>query len=278
MEYVWLQDEFVKRENARISFEDRGYYFGDGIYEVVRVYNGSPFLLTEHFERFQRSADELDIPLPYPLPKIKDIVTELVIKNKLENGYVYVQMTRGLQEREHLYTRDLTAILTAFTKTVEIPFDKQQNGISLLALEDIRWLRCDIKTINLLGNIMAKRKAEDNHCDEALQHRDSTVTEGSSSNAFIVQNGTLYTHPANHYILNGITRQFVLQLARKIGIPAEEKAFTLDDLALADEMFMTGTTTEILPVVSVKGSVQATFKPGPVTRELQKLFRETASR
>lgn len=169
------------------------------------------------------------MPLAAPVDKIKSLACSLIEQNNLDNGYVYIQMTRGVAERNHLYERDLTSFLTGFTKEMTFPRDKH-NGISLYATEDIRWLRCDIKTLNLLGNIMAKRKAADHNCEEALQHRGDVVTEGSSSNIFMVKNKNIYTHPANNFILNGITRQVVISLAGDLKYNVIEEAFSLDDI------------------------------------------------
>ncbi|MFB4164581.1 D-amino-acid transaminase [Alteribacillus sp. JSM 102045] len=277
MEYVWLKDKIVPRQEAFIHFDDRGYYFGDGIYEVIQVYNGQPFLFHEHFERFLRSAQELDMSLPFSINEIKENTRLLLQKNEINNGYAYIQMTRGEQVRDHLYSRDICPVITAFTKEAEVPADKQKSGISLWAAEDIRWLRCDIKTINLLGNVLAKRKAEDNHCEEALQHRGHTVTEGSSTNIFMVKKGVIYTHPANHLILNGITRQNVVNLAKNERFPVYEEAFSLEEIMDADEIFVTSTTLEIVPVVNIKGSIEISLQPGTVTRKLQQAFKEQTS-
>ncbi|WP_026700273.1 D-amino-acid transaminase [Salibacterium aidingense] len=272
MDYVLIKNEFVRKDQAYIDFYDRGYYFGDGIYEVIRVYNGIPFLWEEHFERLQRSARELDLEFSQPVDDMKKNILSLIAKNNLQNGIVYFQITRGEQERNHLYPRTLSSVLTAFTKEDDSPVSLQENGISLWALDDIRWLRCDIKTINLLGNVMAKRKAEDEGCHEALQHRGNIVTEGSSTNVYLVKDGTIYTHPANHYILNGITRLFIKQLASEEGISFQEEAFTLEDIPAAEEMFISSTSHELVPVTKIKGSVTKKLAIGPITRRLQKAF------
>ncbi|SDH50391.1 D-alanine transaminase [Alteribacillus persepolensis] len=271
MEYVWLKNHILPKSDAYVHFDDRGYYFGDGIYEVIRIYNHQPFLLDAHMERFARSAHELDMPLPYSLSSIKDKTKELITKNDINNGYVYIQMTRGEQPRDHLYSRDITPVMTGFTKKRE-DGSTQKEGISLWTTKDIRWLRCDIKTINLLGNVMAKRQAEDHACQEALLHRDGIVTEGSSSNIFMVKRGVLYTHPANHYILNGITRQYTIAQAKQLDICVNETAFSLEQLQEADEVFATSTSLEVTPVHQIKGDIDMKIKTGPVTEQLQQGF------
>ncbi|WP_100398381.1 D-amino-acid transaminase [Bacillus sp. FJAT-44742] len=276
MTYVIIQDELVLRQDATISFDDRGYYFGDGIYEVIPVYNGRPFALNEHFQRFLESAQKIDMPLAAPVDKIKSLACSLIEQNNLANGYVYIQMTRGVAERNHLYERDLTSFLTGFTKEMTFSRDKH-NGISLYATEDIRWLRCDIKTLNLLGNIMAKRKAADHNCEEALQHRGDVVTEGSSSNIFMVKNKDIYTHPANNFILNGITRQVVISLAGDLKYNVIEEAFSLDDIEQADEVFITSTSAEVTPVSKIQGTIESSYPVGPVAKTLQEAFYRTTN-
>lgn len=272
MDYVWKKGNIIERRNADVSFEDRGYYFGDGVYEVVRLYNGVCFQLEEHYTRFVRSTEEIDIPIPFTLIQFKEMIDSLSKENNTSDGYIYIQITRGEQERNHLYERGLDPVVTAFAKEAPIPVKKQKKGISLYALEDIRWLRCDIKTINLLGNVMAKRKAEDNACDEALQHRGTVVTEGSSTNIFMVKDGAVITHPANELILNGITRLFIQQLAKQHNISFLEKTFSVEEASHADEMFISSTTMEITPVVRIEGSFQADYSIGPVTKQLQEAF------
>lgn len=271
--YVAINGEMVREEHASIPFFDRGYYFGDGIYEVIRIYSGKPFMLSAHYERFHRSASELHMNMTLSYDEFAALITQLVEKNHLETGYVYIQMTRGIEERQHLYSDNIAPVVTGFAKESAIPFDKQKEGVSLWATEDIRWLRSDIKTINLLGNVMAKNIAKRNGAEEALLHRGNVVTEGASTNIFLVKNGEIYTHPADNYILNGITRQVVISLAKENNFPLQEKAFSLIDISENDEMFITSTTLEIVPVTSICGSINVTLKPGIVTRKLQASFR-----
>ncbi|GEK59360.1 D-amino-acid transaminase [Marinococcus halophilus] len=273
MSYVMYNESIIPKEEAAISFDDRGYYFGDGIYEVIRVYNGKLFLQEGHLERFQDSASKLDLTVPCSPDTMKSLLRRLIEKNGLTTGYVYFQLTRGIQARDHLYQRGTAPVLTGFTKASEVPFAKQADGINVYATEDIRWLRCDIKTINLLGNVLAKRAAEDHDCAEALQHRGEVITEGSSTNAFIVKDETVITHPQSNYILEGITKRYVLQLAKQLNIPVEQRPFTIDEAIQADEMFMTSTSIEIVPVRSIKGSFQAEYGNDPVTKELLGEFR-----
>ncbi|MBU8907709.1 D-amino-acid transaminase [Desertibacillus haloalkaliphilus] len=277
MQYVLFNDQIVTRGEVTIDFEDRGYNFGDGIYEVISVYNQQPFLLTEHFERFFESAKKLDMAVPYQHETFYSLIRQLIEKNNVNCGLIYIQMTRGISPRNHLYERDpeITPIITGFSKEWPANGHAKKEGVHALTTEDIRWLRCDIKTINLLGNVLAKRKAADNQCYEAILHRGNDVTEGSSSNIFIIKDGVLYTHPATNLILNGITRQFVLSLVDELHIDVVLEPFTLEQLKNADEVFMTSTGNEVTPIISIEGTIQQTYPVGPVTRDLQRCFSES---
>lgn len=278
MTYVLFNNQITERENVKIDMEDRGYNFGDGVYEVIAVYNSKPFTSEEHLQRFEKSAEKLEIALPYKKELLESLLTDLIKKNNLVTGIIYVQMTRGVSPRAHLYERNVAGLITGFTREMAPPIKQKQEGVDVLVAEDIRWLRCDIKTINLLGNTMLKREAADKKCLEAIMQRNNLLTEGSSSNLFIVKDGTLFTHPATNLILNGITRQIVIKLAGEANIPVMEEAFTLKQLKEADEVFLTSTTQEITPIISTKGDLSTTFSIGTVTRTLQQLFtnyRET---
>ncbi|MGM0803596.1 MAG: D-amino-acid transaminase [Bacillota bacterium] len=274
--YVLYHDQIIKDGSIPVDPQDRGYLFGDGIYEVVFVYDKKPFAFKEHFTRFEQSAKKLELAMPYDVSTFKNLTDELISKNNIENGMVYVQMTRGVAPRNHLYERNMQTVVTGFAKSVSLESiaKSQASGISTYLTEDIRWLRCDIKSLNLLGNVMAKRQAADFDCQEAIQHRDGTVTEGSSSNVFIVKEGTLKTHPSTNLILNGITRQIVIKLAQQNGISVLEEAFSVDELLNADEVFITSTTMEVTPVTKLVGSESQSYGIGPVTLKLQDDFKK----
>lgn len=275
MEYVIVNGEFILRQDAKVDIEDRGYQFGDGVYEVVRVYNGKMFTGQEHVQRLEESADKIGMKLTYSRAEIEDLLNQLIVKNKLELGIVYLQFTRGISTRNHLFpTSDTPQTFVAYTRAVDRPVSTMTEGVKTILNEDIRWLRCDIKSLNLLGNLLAKQKAADAGCFEAIQHRGNRVTEGSLSNISIVIDGVVYTHPADHYILNGITRQKMLQLCQENGIPAEERTFTVEDLLGADEVFLTGTTVEVTPIIEIEGKAVANGHPGEITKKLQFLFQD----
>lgn len=271
MEYIIFNDSIIKKTEATIPFDDRGYYFGDGIYEVIRIYNTKPFALDAHLQRLTESAQKLELPLPQSQETIKSSILTLIEKNQLLNGSLYIQITRGAEPRNHLYSRETVPTMIAFCQ----PLSKTINEQATVWLEpDIRWLRCDIKSINLLGNVLAKRKAADHQCDEAILHRDTILTEGSSSNIFLVNDEVLYTHPATNLILNGITRQIVIQLAKNNGFEVIEEPFPYEVLEHADEAFLTSTMVEIQPIKQVKGEMNISLPVGPVTKKLQQLFQK----
>ncbi|MFD2512031.1 aminotransferase class IV [Halalkalibacter alkalisediminis] len=174
MEYIIQNEQLLPKAEASINFEDRGYYFGDGIYEVIKVYHGQPFAMDHHLDRLRSSAEKLEIPLPFEEKKMIDLLMELLEKNKVMNGLVYFQVTRGVEPRNHLYTRNSTAVFTAFTQPAQNLEETQKNGVDVWLTDDIRWLRCDIKTINLLGNVMVKREAAD---QKIVRRRSSIVAE-----------------------------------------------------------------------------------------------------
>lgn len=271
---ILFNDKLIARDEARVDVEDRGYQFGDGVYEVIRVYGGQLFCLDEHLDRLERSAQEIRLPLPYSREQAKRLLLQLIEANQLKDGYVYVQITRGTAPRDHAFPTKSEPVLTAYTVEAERPTELMKNGIRAITQEDIRWLRCDIKSLNLLGAVLAKQAAVDAGAQEAILHRNGTVTEGSATNVFIVKNGIMWTHPANHLILHGITRAVTLKLAEKEGIPVREEAFSLEALRSADEVFITSTTKEIVPVVEVDGIPVSMGQPGWVTRKLQQAFEQ----
>ncbi len=274
MKHVLINDSIVPEAEAHVSYIDRGYHFGDGIYEVIRIYQGSFFALDPHINRLFDSAKKIDIALPISKQELMDRLDLLKEKEIVTNGSIYVQITRGAAERNHLYSREEQPILFGFALPDKSNEANETNGIAAYVTEDIRWLRCDIKSINLLGNVMAKRKASDHDCGEAVLYRENAVTEGSSSNLFLVNNQTLYTHPANNLILNGITRQEIIAVAAELGIDIVEEPFPKEVLAHADEAFVTSTSIEITPIHTFKGDVEATLTVGPITKKLQQALKE----
>ncbi|WP_085523796.1 D-amino-acid transaminase [Tuberibacillus sp. Marseille-P3662] len=271
---ILLNKTFKNREAEHVDIEDRGYQFGDGVYEVIRVYEGRLYAMEEHMERLDRSCREIQMSLPYSLEEITNNIKALVTKNELSTGIVYLQITRGAAPRVHQFPDHAQSILTAYTKPMDRPHQLLASGIDVVTLEDIRWLRCDIKSLNLLGNVMAKQEAKTKQCQEAVFIRDGQVTEGSSSNVFVVKDNQVITHPATNLILNGITRVKVLEWLKDKGIEVIESAPTPEQLTTADEMFITSTTMEVMPVISLDGTTIGSGQPGPITQSLQQAIVE----
>lgn len=274
MEVCILNGKFVNRERALVDIEDRGYQFGDGIYEVIRVYNGKPFTATEHITRLFASAEKLNMKINYQKQEIQTFIEQLIDKNELELGIIYMQFTRGVHSRSHAFPDQHEPTFVAYTRSLERPLAQMEKGVSVITTEDIRWLRCDIKSLNLLGNILAKEQAKGAGCFEAIQHRDKNITEGSSANVMIVKDGQIKTHPANNLILNGITRQKVAEICKENNIPFIESVFTITELYEADEAFLTGTTTEVMPIINVDNKKIGDGTVGAITLQLQKLFEK----
>ncbi|SDO30459.1 D-alanine transaminase [Paenibacillus sp. yr247] len=271
----FYKNEFLSKKDVSLSPDDRGYYFGDGIYEVFRVYHGKLYEQDAHMQRLQRTASEVRIELPFSIEKIEQILTELVLRNELIEGTVYMQITRGEAPRAHPFPTQAEPILLAYCNEVQRPIASIHNGINAITLEDIRWLRCDLKTLNLLPNVMAKQAALDHGVQEVILHRNGIVTECSASNLMMIKDDVLYTHPANHLILHGITRAVVLRLAQSLAIMIKEESFTTEQLLQADEAFITGTTMEITPIIQIDGKSIGTGTPGQLTRRLQNEFERT---
>ncbi|WP_312095668.1 D-amino-acid transaminase [Niallia sp.] len=275
MSTVLMNGEFIPREEAKVDIEDRGYQFGDGIYEVIRVYNGKMFMAKEHLERLSASSEKIGIAISYSISELTNLLEELIAKNSLSTGILYMQFTRGMSPRNHAFpTNAVTPTFVAYTKIMQRPLDNLENGVSAITVEDIRWSRCDIKSLNLLGNVMAKQKAAEAGCYESIQYRELSVTEGSSSNIWIVNGGKVQTHEANQFILNGITRQKIIQLCKENGIEVEEKAFSIEDLIDADEVFLSSTTSEVTPITSVNNVPVKEGEVGEITKKLQGLFED----
>ncbi|MFD1926767.1 D-amino-acid transaminase [Sporosarcina siberiensis] len=269
---VLVNNEIVHREDVRIDFEDRGYQFGDGIYEVVRVYEGEAYELNEHIHRFYRSAKEIGITPPQSKNEMKSNIEDVITENKLLEGGIYFQMTRGVAPRKHQYEKEIEPKLIAYPLYFTRPEKQQNEGVSVLTADDLRWHRCDIKSLNLLYNIMMKQKAHDSGSFETIFIRDELVTEGTSTNVFMIKDNVISTHPADNNILNGITRMKVLHLLNEEHIPYEEKSFTKQELLDADEVFITSTTSEVMPVLKVDEQVIGNGLPGILTKRLHSLF------
>ncbi|KZE55315.1 D-alanine aminotransferase [Brevibacillus parabrevis] len=274
---LYVDGKWVEEGQAAVHPEDRGYNFGDGIYEVVRIYKGRMYQWDAHLTRLFRSAREIKLKLPWSPESLTDLAQELMAKNNItdqDDATLYLQISRGAAPRVHDIPSAITPVIMAFVRPKARPVDDLKKGWTASLVEDIRWLRCDIKTLNLLGAVLVKQYAKDKGAQDSILHRDGIITECSSSNLFAVKDGALYTHPADHLILHGITRQVVIDLAQANGVNVHEKPFDIAFLKQADELFLTSTTAEIMPLISVDGEAIGNGQPGSVTSKLQALFEQ----
>jgi D-alanine transaminase len=276
MKFILRNDSILPRDRAVTDIDDRGYQFGDGVYEVVRLYEGVPFLMEPHLVRLRRSCRELGMDLNFTDESLKERLAELVTKEEVQTGTVYIQITRGIFSRiQEFPPGDLPVQVTAYARGLARPEEKIAHGVRVGLVPDIRWLRCDIKSLNLLPNILARQNVKGSGCYEAVQHRDKVVTEGAFSNVYKISGGTVFTHPEGNLILSGITRAHVLSLCSGAGIPVREEPFSVEDLLAADEVFITSTTNEAMPVVAVGNHSIGDGNPGPLTRKIQALYEES---
>ena len=272
-ETAFLNGRFLPLAEATVSIEDRGFQFGDGVYEVIRTYRGRPFKLDAHLARLDRSAQAIDLRQPYPFERWVEYVTEGLRLGDFPETKIYVQITRGTAPRDHAYAPDLQpTVLMTFRELQPLNAIVQSTGVAAMTMKDIRWGRCDIKSINLLANVLARQQAKKRGVFESILVRDGQVTEGAVSNVFIVQDGKLITAPEGGWILSGVTRQVVLELARHEGLTVQERYCSEQELLGATEVFLTGTTVEVLGVVRIDGKQIGKGQPGPVTRSLAKRF------
>jgi D-alanine transaminase len=272
---AFINGRFVPLVDAVVSIEDRGFQFGDGIYEVIRTYGGRPFELEAHLTRLDRSAHALDLRQPYSHEQWRELILEGIKQAAYPETKVYLQITRGVAPRDHAYTKDLVPTVVMTVRELR-PLSGllQAAGVDAMTIEDIRWGRCDIKSINLLANVLARQQATQARMFETILVKKGAVTEGAVSNVMVVRNGVVITAPEGPRILSGITRGVVLQLARQEGLPVQERYLLKEELYDAAEVFLTGTTVEVLGVVRVDGKIIGEGRPGPLTQRLAKQFVE----
>lgn len=274
MATVYLNGEFLPLEQARVSVSDRGFVFGDGVYEVIPVYGGRPFRLAQHLARLARSLGEIRLPDPLSRDDWRRCLETLVARNGGGDQSLYVQVTRGCAPRDHAFPKDVRpTVFCASSPLKPLPADLAENGVAAITCDDIRWQRCDIKAITLLSNILLRQQAVDQGAAEAILIRDGVVTEGAASNVFIVRRGVLVTPAKGPFLLPGVTRDLVLELAAANGVACEEASFTPGALRHADEVWLTSSTREILPVARLDGRPVADGRPGPVWQRLITLYQ-----
>lgn len=274
---IMSQGKFTHKDSLQFPFEERGLQFGDGVYEVIRIYNGKLYLLNEHVDRLLRSLEAIQIDIKQSKDEIITLLSELISRNNMEqDGFIYLQVSRGSAPRIHTFPEEIEPNIYAYLVNQSRNVENLENGVSAITLPDERWQNCYIKSLNLLPNVLAKQTAMEQGCYEAILHIDGRVTECGSSNIFLVKDGKIYTHPATHRILKGCVRIAVERFANELNIPFIEEAFTVDDIQDADEMFLTSSISEVLPVVEVDKKQIADGKPGEISRKLQKAYEKAA--
>lgn len=268
---VYLNGEFLRVDEAKVSVLDRGFIFGDGIYEVVPVYQGNAFRMAEHLDRLDRSLAALRIAQPFERSGWIDLIQQLLDRSNLDTCIVYLQVTRGVAKRDHPFpspavTPTVFGMVAAWAPP---PAAQRTQGLSAISIPDERWLHCEIKSVSLLGNVLAKQQAVDAHVDEVLQFRDGYLTEGASTNIWVVSGGKLLAPPKNNLILEGIRYGLMGELAAEAGIPFESRRISREEVEQADELMLSSATKEVLAIVSLDGKPVGSGKPGPVFEQLR---------
>lgn len=276
---VFLNGEFLDKNEAKISIFDRGFIFGDGIYEVMPVINASLVDKEEFWERFLRSLKAIELEFPYERGEFENILKELILKNSLREGGVYMQVTRGIASREFAFIKGLKPTIMAFVFECKVLENElKDKGISVISVSDLRWKRRDIKSISLLAQCYAKNLAQKAGADEAFMVENGKVNEGSSSSAFIIKDKTLVTKPLSNEILSGIRRKNILVFAKELGLKIDERAFSMSEVYQADEVFISAATLLILPVVRVDTQLINGGKIGEFVPKLRQKYIEKVTR
>ncbi|MED5338308.1 MAG: D-amino-acid transaminase [Pseudomonadota bacterium] len=273
--WAYVNGRYVPHREASVHVEDRGYQFADGVYEVVLVHAGAMIDEIPHLDRLDRSLDELRIDPPMGRMALRAVLREVVRRNRIRTGLVYLQITRGVARRDHAFPTGVKPALVVTAKRLTLPREETlESGVRVVTIEDIRWQRCDIKSVSLLPNVLGKQHARENGAYEAWQvDQDGNVTEGTSSNSWIVtHDDRLLTRPATHEILNGITRQTFLKLAAARGLTFEERAFSLDEALAAREAFISSATSFVTPVTQIDDTTLGNGRAGSFTMDLRSAY------
>ena len=270
----YLNGKYIQASNALVSVDDRGFQFSDGIYEVIWICNSEPIDISDHFLRLKSSLKEIALNVRIDLTYIRRVIRGLIRHNKIYNGHVYIQITRGVAKRNHQVQKK-TRPPILFTLTSHNPSDQKQGakGIKIITLEDFRWAKCNLKSISLLANVLAKQKAIEEGGMESWFVRNGFVTEGSTSNAWIItKKKEILTHPVGHFILPGVARQRVFKIAKRLGENVYEKRFSVSEALRAKEAFITSTTKFIQPVIKIDNQVIGSGSPGLITEKLREAY------
>jgi len=274
-ETAYLNGQFLPLADARIPVLDRGFIFGDGVYEVIPVYSRRPFRLPEHLRRLQHSLDAIRLGNPMADAEWTRLIHELVARHSGEDQSVYLQVTRGVAKRDHAFPKDGKPTVFMMSSPLSTPPREQiEQGVPCITATDFRWLKCDVKSVSLLGNCLLRQLAADAGAAEVVLFRDGFLTEASASNVFVVRGGKLLAPPKNHLILPGITYDVVLELAAAKGIPIELRAIAELEVRSADELWVTSSSKEVLAITTLDGKPVGNGRPGPLFRTVHQAFQE----
>jgi D-alanine transaminase len=271
---VYLNGQFLPLEEAKVSVLDRGFIYGDGVYELVPVYGRRPYRLRQHLARLQRSLDGIRLANPHTDAEWEAIIAGLIGRMAFADQGVYLQVTRGAAKRDHAFPAGVAPTVFMMSNPLALPSREQiERGVAVVTAADERWLHCDLKTISLLGNVLARQLAVDAGATETVLFRNGYLTEASASNVLLVRDGVIVAPPKDNQILPGITYDVAFELAREAGLPIEVRAVSKDEALAADEMWLSSSTKEVLAVTSVDGRPFGGGKPGPVFRKVHALFQ-----
>ena len=271
---VYLNGQFLPLEDAKVSVLDRGFIYGDGVYELVPVYGRRPYRLPQHLARLQRSLDGIRLANPHTDAEWEAIIAGLIGRMTFADQGVYLQVTRGAAKRDHAFPAGVAPTVFMMSNPLALPSREQvERGVAVITAVDERWLHCDLKTISLLGNVLARQLAVDAGATETVLFRNGYLTEASASNVLLVRGGVIVAPPKDNQILPGITYDVAFELAREGGLPIEVRPVPKDEALAADEMWLSSSTKEVLAVTSLDGRPFAGGKPGPVFRKVHALFQ-----
>lgn len=274
---AYVNGSYLPDSEAKVSIFDRGFLFADGVYEVTPIVNGKLVDYDAHMERLDRSLGELRMAWPCTRQELGAMHVELIKRNSLKEGIIYMQVTRGVADRQFNFPKEAKSSLVAFPQVMAlIDNPNARTGVKVVTTPDIRWLRRDIKSVMLLAPVLGKQDAYEKGASEGWMVEDGFVTEGTSSNAYIVRDNTVITRPLSNRILAGCTRRALFRLAAEHGVKIEERLFTPDEAYAADEAFLTSASQFVMPIVEIDGKRVGGGQPGPVTRKLRELFLEEA--
>ena len=273
---IYLNGQFMPLEEAKISVLDRGFIFGDGVYEVIPVYSRHVFRLADHLKRLQHSLDGIRLQNPHSDAEWGKLINDLVAHNEADDQYLYLHITRGVAKRDHAFPKNIVpTVFMMSSPLLTPPADLLQTGVAAVSAPDNRWLRCDIKAIALLPNVLLRQIAVDAGAVETILLRDNNfMTEGAASNIFVVKNGTLFAPPKNHLMLPGITYDVVLEIAAANAIPYQVRQIAAAEIFDADELLLTSSTKEVLAITTLDGKPVGSGKPGAMFTQLHKLYQD----